>query len=107
MGGRGAADEVSGALDAGRGGNGAIGEGPTLVTTGGDVIGPEVDIPRRPTPKCVTIEDDDSPTEGEGDADGANLCERGCASCGCRPVSDCHCCCMCRRCKVSSGVVVA
>ena len=46
VGGRGAADEVSGALDAGRGGNGAIGEGPTLVTTGGDVIGPEVDIPR-------------------------------------------------------------
>ena len=102
-----------GRFDEGRGGNGATDEGPTLVTTGGDVIGPEVDIPRRPTPKCVTIEGDDSLTEGEpcpdGDesVDGANLCERGCASCGCRPVSDCHCRCMCCRCKVSSGVVTA
>jgi len=67
-GGRGAADKVGGGVDVGvgRGGNGAIGEGPTLVTTGGGVIGPEVDIPRRPTPKCATIEDDDSPTEGGG-----------------------------------------
>ena len=114
-GGRGAADEAGDRVDVGVGcgGNGATDEDPTLFTTGGDVIGPEVDMPRRPTPKCVTIEGDDSLTEGEpcpdGDesVDGANLCERGCASCGRRPVSDCHCCCMCRRCEVSSGVVMA
>ena len=86
--------------DVDTGGVGAIDR--SVPDDAGDVIcGPDdVMTSRELTPNVATIDPDgdDDTTDGE---DGANLTERGCASCGCRPLSACHCCCKWRCTDVS------